>query len=157
MNLKRIIYNIYILIGIILLIGCKVPKEDVIFHEVDVTVWHHDTIYHHLNVESHSTYVPSRDTLEMETEYSRFKAWNQDSTLKGEAINKDVSIPVEVKWKERIVTVDSIREVPVYIDKPVYVDKPVRYIPTIYYLFSGLGILSIIYIILKIWTKIKRR
>ena len=118
----------------LLLVGCSTIKyipthEETIIHQVDSIAWHDSTVFHHIYHEHYKDYTGPKDTLNLETAYSRFKAWNDSTsnTLKGEAINKADSIPVKTKWKEKIVYKDSLvtKEIPV----PVEVVKEVKYIP----------------------------
>lgn len=94
-------------------------------HIKDSVVYHDSTIFHHITKEHYKDVSNPLDTLEMETEYSKFKAWNDTSARKlmGEAENKKDSIPERIKWKEKIVYKDSIvtKDVPV----PVEVEKKV--------------------------------
>lgn len=158
-GLKR--YLPAIIIFSILLEGCGTIKyipthEETIIHQIDSIAWHDSTVFHHIYHEHYKDYAGPKDTLKLETSYSKFKAWN-DSTLnilKGEAVNKEEDIPVKIKWKEKIVYKDSIKtkEVPV----PVEIEKEVKYIPGFCKFTIFWFILSIIYIGIKIYLKFKK-
>lgn len=147
---------------LLLLVGCGhtkyIPtKEETIVHYIDSIAWHDSTIFHHVYKEHYKDYAGPKDTLSLETEYSRFKAWN-DSTanvINGEAENKDIDIPVQFKWKEKLVYKDSL----VYVDKPypVEVPKEIKYIPDFCKFTITWFILSIIYIGIRIYLKFKKK
>lgn len=112
-------------------------------------------VYHHIYKEIYNDYTGLLDTLKLSTSYSDFKAFVDTSSnmLKGSAQNKEDSIPVKIKWKEKIVYRDSIRTV----DKPypVEVVKEVTKIPKSYWWFLGITILSGLYTALKTYLKFK--
>ena len=113
------------------------------------------TIYHHIYKEIYNDYTGLLDTLRLSTTYTDFKAYvdTNHNMLKGSAKNKEDSIPIKVKWKEKIVYRDSIRTV----DRPypVEVVKEVTKIPKSYWWFMGFTILAGLYVALKIYLKIK--
>lgn len=143
-----------ILIGIVL---CSCGPTYVLPHEKDSTIVHYidsvsfkdSTVYHHIYKEHFNDYVSYLDTLNMETTYSTFKAWNDttDHMIKGEAENKVDSLPIEIKWKTRTVYRDSIqtKEVPYPVE--VEVDKPIK---KIYDIALWIAIFSLLYFILKL-------
>lgn len=142
----------------LLLVSCGTVKyipthEETIIHKVDSIAWHDSTIYHHIYNEHYKDYTGPEDTLYLETNYSRFRAWNDttSNTLKGEAENKKDSIPTKIKWKERIVTRDSL----VYVEKPypVEITKEVKHIPGFCKFTIIWFVLSIIYIGIKVYLK----
>lgn len=149
-----------VILSLLLLVGCGniryiETKEQTITHYVDSIAWHDSTIYHHIYHEHYKDYTGPKDTLNLETTYSRFKAWNDSTsnTLKGEAVNKEDSIPVKIKWKEKVIQKDSL----IYVEKPVpvEVEKKIKYIPKFFWFAFGWFILSIIFIVLKIYLKFK--
>lgn len=96
--------KILILICSLLLVGCStikyVPIEnETIVNYVDSVCFRDSTVYHHIYKEHYKEYAGLLDTLRMETEYSKFTAYNDttSNTLKGEAVNKDKDIPVQIK------------------------------------------------------------
>lgn len=132
------------------------PKETTIVHHIDSIAWHDSTIYHNIYHEYYKDYTGPTDTLNLETTYSKFRAWNDTTSniLKGEALNKEGTIPVDIKWKEKIVYTDSL----VYIDKPypVEVPKEVKYIPGFCKFTIAWFILTLLYILINIYFKIRR-
>lgn len=106
--------------------GCKtqhtVIKEETVTRYIDSTIWHTDTTYYQLPVEVYSDYTSLLDTLRLENTYSY--TWSAVDTNKmilvGELRTKDVKIPVQYMWKDRIIYQDSIventKEVPVPVE-----------------------------------------
>ena len=144
----------------IALIGCSTIKylpveETQIVHQIDSIAWHDSTVFHHIYKEHYKDYVGPTDTLNMETTYSSFRAWNDSTTntLRGEAKNKIDSLPEKIKWKEKTVYKDSIRIK--NIPYPVEVIKEVKHIPIFFWVTFGWFILTIIYIALKLYFKFK--
>lgn len=111
---------------IICMTGCKthqtVIKEEIVTRYVDSTIWHTDTSYFEIPVEVYRDYTGLLDTLRLENKYSI--AWSAVDTnnmiLLGELKSKNIKVPIEYKWKERIVYQDSIvektKEVPVEVE-----------------------------------------
>ena len=156
--MKRVL--LYILIGIGL-ISCattsKTPKttEVTIVTYKDSIAWHDSTIYHEVYHEHYKDYTGILDTLQLETTYNTFTAFNDtlSNHLVGEVINKEISIPVQIKWKEKIVYKDSIeyktKEIPVEVEvvKKVY--------PKSYWVLLALVILGAIVGGVKLYLKFK--
>lgn len=150
-----------ILLFSILLVGCGTIKyvpieKETVINYIDSITWHDSTIFHDIYHEYYKDYTGPKDTLKLETAYSEFKAWNDSTSniLKGEAKNKKDSIPIKIKWKERIVYKDSIvtKEVPV----PVEIIKEIKHVPAFFWITLGWFILSILYIGIKIYLKFKK-
>lgn len=122
-------------------------KDTTIVHVIDSVAFKDSTVYHHIYKEHFKDYASYLDTLNLETTYSTFKAWNDttDHVIKGEAENKVDSLPVEIKWKTHTVYKDSIvtKDVPY----PVEVEKPVA---KIYNIALWIAIFSLLYFILKL-------
>jgi hypothetical protein len=151
---------LYILIGIALA-SCantkKVPKttEVTIVTYKDSVAWHDSTIYHEVYHEHYKDYTGLLDTLKMETTYNTFTAYNDtlSNHLMGEVENKDISLPIQIKWKEKVVYKDSIeyktKEVPVEVEvvKKVY--------PKSYWVLLALVILGAIVGGIKLYLKFK--
>ena len=136
----------------------KVPTQtntETHIHIVDSIAWHDSTVYHNIYKEYYNDYTSLLDTLNLETSYSEFKSYIDTSArlLKGEAKNKEIDIPVQIKWKEKIVYKDSIqtKEIPV----PVEVTKEITKYPKSYWWFMGFTLLTGIYFALKVYLKLK--
>lgn len=146
---------------ILMMVGCALKKpnlterEVIVVKYIDSVVWHDSTIYHDVYREYYNDYTGMLDTLYMETSYSEFTAFNDTilRVLRGTASNKDVKIPVQIKWKEQIVYRDSIqyKEVPY----PVEVVKTKTKYPKTYWIFMGISILSLGFAALKLYLKFK--
>lgn len=156
--MKKIISLLIILITII---SCGITKplppatDTTVVHVIDSVAWHDSTLFHHVYKEIYNDYTDLLDTLNMSTTYSDFSAW-VDSTsnkLKGTATNKDIDIPVQIKWKEKIVYKDSIQVV--REPYPVEVEK-IKYRHTFWgklsWLISGLFISILIIYIIRIYV-----
>ena len=157
--MKRIISLLIILITII---ACGVTKptlppatDTTVVHVIDSVAWHDSTLFHHVYKEIYNDYADLLDTLNMSTTYSDFSAWvdTTSNKLKGTATNKDINIPVQIKWKEKIVYKDSIQVV--REPYPVEVEK-IKYRHTFWdklaWLISGLSIsILVIYIVHKLY------
>ena len=133
--LKWLKNALYVAISVLVLNACgnvkPIPiKYETIYTYKDSVNYRDSTIYHHLYKEYYKDYTGLLDTLYLETSYSQGKAYVDTTAkaLKGELENKDIDIPIKIKWKEKIVNRDSI----VYKEVPVPVEKPVRYVPKIY-------------------------
>ena len=133
------------------------PKETEItkVHVIDSVAWHDSTVYHHIYKEHYNDYKSLLDTLSLETFYSEFRAYidTTNKLLKGEAQNKEGVAPVDIRWKEKIVYKDSIqtKEIPV----PIEITKEVTKYPKSYWWLLGFTLISLAYIALKIYFKVK--
>lgn len=115
---------------------CCKPQHQIVvehryeYHTVDSTIWHTDTTYYQVPVEVYADYTSLLDTLVLQTQYSL--SWAAVDTnnmlLVGEIKNKNFQVPIEYRWKERIIKNDSIveKEVPV----PYEVEVVKTHIPT---------------------------
>lgn len=83
---------------------------------IDSTIYHIDTTYVQLPNEKVTDVVIWLDTLRLETEFANSVAYVDTAThtLKGSLENKNKQVPIETKWKERVVYKDSL----IYIDRP---------------------------------------
>lgn len=133
------------------------PSEHEVIRYIDSTIYHDSTVYHHIYKERYNDYSSLLDTLELSTSYSDFRSWvdTTQNLLKGTAENKEDSVPVKIKWKEKVVYKDSIqiKEIPV----PVEVVKEVTKYPKSYWWFMGFTIVGLLYIGMKIYLKFKRK
>lgn len=131
------------------------PSTETVINYIDSVTYHDSTIYHTLYKERYNDYTSLLDTLNMSTTYSDFSAWvdTTNNSLKGTAENKDIDVPVKIKWKEKIVYKDSIvtKEVPY----PVEVTKEIVKYPKTYWWFMGISILSLAFVGFKLWLKNK--
>lgn len=152
-------------ISVLMVTSCGITGKPVVVRDstqinyryVDSVNYVDSTIYHHIWKEHYKDYANLLDTLNLETSYSRAKAYidTTEKKLKGEIENKEDSIPEKIKWKTKIVHKDSIvfqkEEIPV----PYEVE--VKYIPKFYKWLLGLNIGALIagiLYILKKFTKI---
>ena len=151
---------LYILIGIALA-SCantkKVPKttEVTIVTYKDSVAWHDSTIYHEVYHEHYKDYTGLLDTLKMETTYNTFTAYNDtlSNHLMVEVENKDISLPIQIKWKEKVVYKDSL----VYVTQevPVEVEVVKKVYPKSYWVLLALVILGAIVGGIKLYLKFK--
>lgn len=133
---------------LLLLCSCSVVRpirEEIVIHHRDSISYHDSTIYHHIPVEVIKTITLPGDTSHLETSVAVSDAWTDTLGLHHTIKNKD-TIPVQIKWKERIQYRDSVitqyKEVPYEVIKEV---KPKSY----YFLLGGL-LMFIVYIVWKI-------
>ena len=142
--MKKIISFLIILI---MIIGCGVTKptlppatDTTVVHVIDSVAWHDSTVFHHIYKEIYNDYTGLLDTLSMSTT----------------AENKDIDIPVKIKWKEKIVYKDSIQVV--REPYPVEVEK-IKYRHTFFdklsWLISGISLSILIIYIIKLYAKRK--
>lgn len=159
MKKGSLILFLSIVIGIA---GCGICKPNIppaenntTVHVVDSIAWHDSIIYHIVPKEVYNDYTSLLDTLRLSTSYSEFESYvdTTHKTLKGTARNTVDKVPVQIKWKEKIVYKDSIK----YVKEPypVEVVKEVTKYPTTYWWFMGISILALLYIILKLYLKFK--
>ena len=153
---------IAILIGLMLLFaGCKeilplIQREEVVTRYVDSTIWHTDTSYFEVPVEVYKDYTSLLDTLRLETNYAY--TWSAVDTnnhiLIGELRNKAIKLPVEYKWKERIIYQDTTifkeKEIKVPVEKEVIKTK----IPWWALITLTWTLLCLVYVGFKIYLKI---
>ena len=154
-----------IILSILLIVaGCGITKpvlppatDNTTVHVVDSTVWHDSTVVHHVYKEIYNDYTDMLDTLRLATTYSEFESYVDTTAkvLKGTARNKDIDIPVQIKWKEKIVYKDSIKVVKepyaVEVEKIVY--KHYWY-ESILWFFTVLALLFIAWKVIKIYIKV---
>ena len=151
-----------LLLGLLLLGSCKTTQPTILPIEHETVIEYRDTTIYKDSV----VYIPqetvkdvtsSLDTLRMETSMAKAKAWvdTTNNVLKGTLDNKQ-GLQYKYVYKDRIVTKDSIvyNEVPV----PVIQDKIIRknpwYFPIVL-LFAGLGIATIIKILIRLYVRPK--
>lgn len=144
----------------LLLWGCRtiqyVPIKQTEYVTVRDSVYLRDTtIKYQVEKEYVKDYSDLLDTLELETGLASAKAWvdTSKSVLAGEIKNKKKSIDIPVQVKEKVVYRDSI----VYKEKPVPVEVEVvktKY-PAVFWWLLGWGILSIGYIVLKVYFRMR--
>ncbi len=153
------------MLSILLIVaGCGITKpvlppatDNTTVHVVDSTVWHDSTVVHHVYKEIYNDYTDMLDTLRLATTYSEFESYVDTTAkvLKGTARNKDIDIPVQIKWKEKIVYKDSIKVVkepyPVEVEKIVYRHT---FWDKLCWLLSGILLLFVGYKIVKIYIKV---
>lgn len=135
---KNAIRAISVALGAILLClslnSCKpkqiVIKEETVTRYIDSTIWHTDTTYFEVPREVYADYSSLLDTLVLQTNYSL--SWTAIDTnnmlLVGEIRNKDIKVPVEYVWKEKVITNDTTIYKEKEIQVPVEVVK--THIPT---------------------------
>lgn len=134
-NIKSVVGVIFLglLIWMPFFTSCKpekiLLKEQVITRYIDSTIWHTDTTYYQVPLEVYSDFTGLLDTLRLENTYSY--TWSAVDTNKmiliGELRNKNVKVPVEYKWKERIIyqdtIIESVKEIQVPVEKVVVKTK----------------------------------
>lgn len=131
-KLKKALVGISMLLVLIFglcMFGCKpqqtVIKEETVTRYIDSTIWHTDTTYYQVPIEVYSDFTSLLDTLRLQTNYSI--AWSALDTnnmmLVGEIRNKDIKIPIQYVWKDRIIYQDSIVEKTKEVQVPVEVEK----------------------------------
>ena len=151
-------------ISVLMVTSCGITKPVVVrdstqinIHYVDSVNYIDSTIYHHIWKEHYKDYANLLDTLNLETSYSRAKAYidTLNKKLKGEIENKEDSIPERIKWKTKTVYKDSTVYIKEEIPVPYEVEK--KYVPKFYKWLLGINIallLAGILYILKKFTKI---
>ena len=133
---KKLVLAVFVALAalfLIFLVGCKtqhtVIKEETVTRYVDSTIWHTDTNFFEIPVEIYRDYTGLLDTLRLENKYSI--AWSAVDTnnmiLLGELKSKNVKVPVEYKWKERLIYQDTTifkeKEIQVPVEKEVVKTK----------------------------------
>lgn len=133
---KKLVWAVFVALAaifLIFLVGCKTQhtaiKEETVTRYIDSTIWHTDTNFFEIPVEIYRDYTGLLDTLRLENKYSI--AWSAVDTnnmiLLGELKSKNVKVPVEYKWKERIIYQDTTifkeKEIPVPVEKEVVKTK----------------------------------
>lgn len=103
-----------------------------------------------IEIPGETVYVVAQDSSHLETKWSVSEA-KIDSTgrLHHSLINKDIKIDKEIVYKEIEKRVEVEKEV------PVEVEVPVRYVPDYYKWINGLFWGLVIFIVLKVYFKIK--
>lgn len=159
--MKKVILFLAIVVGIAACGICKPQKpqpseSNTEVHYIDSVRWHDSTVYHTFYKERYKDFTSLLDTLRLSTTYSDFQSWvdTTSNTLQGTAENKQDSVPVKIKWKERIVYKDSI-----HVEKipyPVEVTKEIIKYPKSYWWFLGFTVLAIIYIGIRIYLKFRK-
>lgn len=129
-------------------------KDSISVERRDSVIYKVDTLRIPVPVETVKEVVPPMDTLRMETSVAEAKVWADTSTktLKGELKNKKTELAAtQVVYKEKTVYRDSLitKEIPV----PVEVEKEVKYVPWPVKMLAYLGGISLVIIILAIFSK----
>ena len=125
------------------------------YRYIDSIIYRDSIIFHNIYKEYYKDYSSLLDTLNMTTTYSESKSWvdTTNKILKGELKNKEDSIPIKIKWKEKIVYKDSLvyikEEVPVEVEKIVTKHPKYEIYLWMYLVFSILVIACMIFIKLK--------
>ena len=154
--MKKIL--IYMLI--LLLSSCSTIKyvpiqNDTVTNVKDSIVWHDSTIVNYITKERVVDIVPQYDTLLLETDYAKSMSY-VDTThhvLRGEIENKDtVPLNKEIKWKEKIIEKEIIKEVEVPVE--VLVEKKI--IPKWCWFSVIFNVIVLFYIIVKIYFVFKK-
>ena len=154
--MKKIL--IYMLI--LLLSSCStikyVPIEnDTVTNVKDSIVWHDSTIVNYITKERVVDIGPQYDTLLLETDYAKSMSY-VDTThhaLRGEIENKDtVPLKKEIKWKEKIIEIEVIKEVEVPIE--VTVEKKI--IPKWCWYSVIFNVIVLCYILFSIYLTFKK-
>ena len=159
---KKLVWAVFVALEAIIfifLVGCKqqqtIIKEETVTRYVDSTIWHTDTNFFEIPVEIYGDYTGLLDTLRLENKYSI--AWSVVDTnnmiLIGELKSKNVKVPVEYKWKERIIYQDTtiFKEKEIQVPYPVVEEK--MYIPTFAWICIVWAAISIV--LLGLWLYFK--
>ena len=119
---KILIYMLILLLSSCSTIKYVPIKNDTVTNVKDSIVWHDSTIVNYITKESVVDIVPQYDTLLLETDYAKSMSY-VDTThhmLRGEIENKDtVPLNKEIKWKEKIIEKEVIKEVEVPVEKKI--------------------------------------
>lgn len=139
--------------------SCTVLKPVVVrdstvvsYNYIDSVRFVDSTVYHHLYKEVYNDYADMLDTLNLEDTYSKAKAYidTTNKLLKGSIATKDVDIPVQIKWKEKIVYKDSIvyqkEEIPVTVEVVKTKHPKYEWILWVWSILSLLGLAAFIYL-----------
>lgn len=119
---------VFLFIAFLGITSCSRKTQDTIqkteVRYIDSTIWHTDTTFITISRERVVDVVNWLDTLRLETEFANSVAYVDTAThtLKGSLENKNKQVPIEIKWKEKIVNKDSL----VYVKEP-YEVKVVEY------------------------------
>ena len=132
-------------------------KDSISVERRDSVIYRVDTLRIPVPVETVKEVVPPMDTLKMETSVAEAKVWADTTTktLKGELKNKKTELAAtQVVYKEKTVYRDSLitKEIPV----PVEVEKEVKYVPWPVKILAYLGGISLVIIILAIFSKLMK-
>ena len=146
-----------LLVCSILCLSCSISKpiykEVITYKQIDSIAWHDSTIYIYIPKERIVDIVPSYDTLKLETSVAKAEAFVDTLThsLKGSIENKKDSIKWNIKWKEKIISKDSL----VYKEVPYPVEVPTPYTPKYVYWILGYTAITLIYFGIKLYLKFK--
>ncbi len=132
-NLLKLILGVFLFeIGVI---SCTVVKPIAVqdstsiqYHYIDSINYIDSTVYHHIYKEYYNDYTNLLDTLNLENTYSKAQAYvdTTNKLLKGSLTTKDIDIPVQIKYKEKVVYKDSIIYQRVEVPIPVEVTKTIH-------------------------------
>lgn len=146
-------------LSVLLSVGCTktiyVPVERTEYVAVHDTTRIHTTDTLVKVPEFHlSDYAGLRDTLTLSSSLTTSRSWvdTVGLVLRGE-LEQTGSLPVQVRWKERVVWRDSIRTE----DKPypVEVTKEVRYVPWYFKALSFVGLIALLVAGIWVYRKIR--
>ena len=152
---KILIYMLILLLSSCSTIKYVPIKNDTATNVKDSIVWHDSTIVNYITKERVVDIVPQYDTLLLETDYAKSMSY-VDTThhvLRGEIENKDtVPLNKEIKWKEKIIEKEIIKEVEVPVE--VLVEKKI--IPKWCWFSVIFNVIVLFYIIVKIYFVFKK-
>ena len=152
---KILIYMLILLLSSCSTIKYVPIKNDTVTNVKDSIVWHDSTIVNYITKERVVDIVPQYDTLLLETDYAKSMSY-VDTThhvLRGEIENKDtVPLKKEIKWKEKIIEKEEIKEVEVPVEVPV--EKKI--IPKWCWYSVIFNVIVLYYILFRIYLTFKK-
>ena len=141
--------------------GCRTPQyvpieTDTQVHVIDSVAIHYLDSIRIYEATRYRDFAWMGDTLKLKG--SRSRAWAVADTLKGAIVGEIEEDPVEEKtkiiYKDRVEYRDSIRNVEVPV--PVEIEKKVKFVPWYHKLLSGVGIISILIVLILAALKIMK-
>lgn len=149
-QIQRLLVGLLVILS---LAGCKAHKyvqveTRTLYNVKDTTILRFDTVLVEIQKEIYKDFTSMLDTLELESSLATMSAWLDTNRriVIGTLEHKDVSIPVEVVYKDRIVRMDSVvvKEVPVEVE----VEKKIT--PKWAWWSLGFNILVILLVVIRI-------
>lgn len=143
----------------VFLFSCRttttIPVET-IYRYIDSTITVVDTVHIDIPHEVIVDVVPQYDTLNLETSVAKAKAYvdTTNHTLKGSIENKPVTLDKEIVYQDKIIIKEQIKEVPVPVIQEKIIRKNPWYFPIVL-LFAGLGVATIIKILIRLYVRPK--
>ena len=122
----------------------------------DSIAWHIKDSVRVTEKSRYKDYKDLLDTLQIDGNHSHMRSWidTTKNIINGELIEDPVKEKTHIEYRDKYIYKDSIQ----LVEKPIPIEVPVevKYVPKIYKILSGIGIISILSVLVLLCIKIYR-